>query len=150
MIPMNKPEFCESFVYLKKKPISFASRPYLRAPYNSSAQRLLIRASRQVEKTHLSGEHDPVHGGEPAGHMPPAWSKRVFSNSRLLPAILESPFIKRCLLFRSSSVVCWEKAAKNFKCGAVLQPSAHLRLLDPLLPDEIVHELMGVSRTGPM
>ena len=50
---MTKLEFCESFIYLKGRPISLAGRPHLIAPYQSQSRRLVIRASRQVEKTTL-------------------------------------------------------------------------------------------------
>jgi Phage terminase large subunit gpA, ATPase domain len=100
---MNKAEFCESFVYLKKRPISFAGRPYLRAPYKSSARRLVIRASRQVEKSTFLVNTILYWAVRRPGVQilfvcPRLEQARVFSTSRLLPAILESPFIKRCLL----------------------------------------------------
>jgi hypothetical protein len=52
---MTKFEFCQHFIYLKGRPISFADRPYLRAPYDSKARRLVIRAGRQVEKSTFLG-----------------------------------------------------------------------------------------------
>jgi hypothetical protein len=104
---MNRIEFCERFVYLKKKPISFARRPYLREPYNSKARRLVIRASRQVEKSTFL-VNTIIHAAIrfPGIHIlfacPRQEQARVFSNSRLLPTIQDSPLIRRVLLGGSS------------------------------------------------
>jgi hypothetical protein len=103
---MRKLEFCQNFVHLKKKPISFAGRPYLRALYNSRARRLVVRASRQVEKTTFLA-NSIVHAAvcHPGIHVlfvcPRGEQASVFSNSRLLPIIQESPLIRRELLGRS-------------------------------------------------
>jgi len=103
---MDKLDWCERFLYLKKKPISFASRPYLHAPYNSPAQRLVIRASRQVEKsTFLVNTIVYAAVTHPGIHIlfvcPRQEQARVFSSSRLLPTIQGSPLIRRALLGRS-------------------------------------------------
>ncbi len=100
---MNKLEFCESFIYLKKKLISFAGRPYLREPYSSQVRRLVIRASRQVEKsTFLVNTILYTAVMHPGVHIlfvcPRQEQARVFSGSRLLPTIQESPLIRRVLL----------------------------------------------------
>ena len=39
---MNLHEWCQAFVYLRGKPISFAGRPYLPAIYNTAARRLVL------------------------------------------------------------------------------------------------------------
>jgi hypothetical protein len=44
-------EWCGSFIYLRGERISFDRRPYLPPIYNSSARRVVLRCSRQVEKT---------------------------------------------------------------------------------------------------
>jgi hypothetical protein len=103
---MNKIEFCERFVFLRGKPISFADRPYLHAPYNYRARRLVIRASRQVEKStflvntilHAAVVHPGVHI---LFVCPRQEQARVFSSSRLLRTIQESPLLRRALLGRS-------------------------------------------------
>src|SRR5260370_1538543 len=97
---MNKLKFCESFIHLKKKPLSFAGRPYLLAPYNSQARRLVIRASRQVEKsTFLVNTivHTAVQrpGTRILFVCPRQEQARVFARSRLLNTIIESPMIRR-------------------------------------------------------
>jgi hypothetical protein len=105
---MTKLEFCEHFIYLKGRLISFAGRPYLIAPYQSPSRRLVIRASRQVEKTTFLVNtilHTAV--SRPGSHIifvcPRLEQARVFSNSRLLPTIYESPVIQRVLLGRRKS-----------------------------------------------
>lgn len=103
---MDKIDWCERFICLKKQPISFAERPYLRAPYNSSARRQVLRASRQVEKSTFL-VNTIVHAAvtRPGCHIlfvcPREEQARVFSNSRLLPTLQGSPFIRRILLGRS-------------------------------------------------
>jgi hypothetical protein len=100
---MTKLEFCQNFVYLKKRPISFEGRPYLAAPYNSQARRLVIRASRQVEKTtFLMNTVLSAAVEYPGSHIlcvfPRQEQAGVFSQSRLLPTIEDSPLLRRILL----------------------------------------------------
>jgi hypothetical protein len=102
-MPMGLREFCETFVYLKDRPISFAERGYLREIYASTAKRLVLRCSRQVEKTTLLVNRI-IHAAviEPGIQMLLVLPRReqalVFSNSRLMPTIAGSPFIRRLLL----------------------------------------------------
>ena len=96
---MTRFEFCEQFIYLKGRPISFADRRYLQAPYNSKARRLVIRASRQVEKsTFLVNTILHTAVTRPGSHIifvcPRQEQARVFSGSRLLPTIQQSPVIR--------------------------------------------------------
>ena len=105
MRQVTKLDFCEEFIYLKGRPISFADRSYLRAPYDSKARRLVIRASRQVEKsTFLVNTilHTAVtrRGTHIVFVCPRQEQARVFSSSRLLPTIEESPLIRHVLLGR--------------------------------------------------
>jgi len=102
---MDRLSWCQKFVFLDKKPISFASRPYLQEIYDSGARRLVIRASRQVEKsTYLVNRI--VHAAviHPGLHIlfvcPRLDQARVFSSSRLLRTIQDSPLIRRMLLGR--------------------------------------------------
>jgi hypothetical protein len=104
---VTKLEFCEKFVYLKGRRISFAGRPYLREPYGCPARRLVLRASRQVEKSTFL-VNTIVHAAvtRPGVHVlfvcPRQEQVRVFSGSRLLPAILGSPLLRRALLGRAA------------------------------------------------
>ena len=102
---MQLREFCEQFVFLKDQPISFANRGYLRKIYASTAQRLVLRCSRQVEKTTLLVNRILHYAVTYPGIQmllvcPRREQASVFSNSRLMPAITGSPFIRRVLLGR--------------------------------------------------
>ena len=48
---MGKLNFCERFVYLDGKLISFEDRPYLPAIYASNKRNIVLRCSRQTEKS---------------------------------------------------------------------------------------------------
>ncbi len=102
---MKKLEFCEKFVCLNKKPISFAGRPYLIEPYSATTRRLVIRASRQVEKsTFLVTTISHAAVLRPGVHIlfvcPRQEQAQVFSRSRLLRTIVGSPLIRRVLVGR--------------------------------------------------
>ena len=95
--------FTREFVHLRKRPISFDSRPYLPSVYQSEASRLVIRASRQVEKsTFLVNSILYLAVRRPGIHIvcvfPRQEQARVFSSSRLLGMIEGSPVIRRVLL----------------------------------------------------
>ena len=95
--------FIREFVYLKKRPISFDGRPYLASVYQSEASRLVIRASRQVEKsTFLVNSIIYLAVRYPGIHIvcvfPRQEQAQVFSRSRLLGTIEGSPVIRRVLL----------------------------------------------------
>jgi hypothetical protein len=95
--------FTREFVHLRKRPISFENRPYLPAVYQSDARRLVIRASRQVEKsTFLVNSIIYLAVCFPGIHIvcvfPRQEQAQVFSTSRLLGTIEGSPVIQRVLL----------------------------------------------------
>jgi len=104
---MNRLEWCESFVNLRGGLISFAGRPYLRDIYNSTARRIVLRCSRQMEKTTFIC-NVVVHAAVTIPGIrivivfPRQEQAGVFANSRLVPAIMESPFIRRVLLGNKS------------------------------------------------
>ncbi|MCE9555381.1 MAG: phage terminase large subunit family protein [Planctomycetes bacterium] len=100
---MNRFEWCGSFVYLRGRPISFDGRPYLRAIYNSDARRIVLRCSRQVEKTTFICNvvaHAAVMlpGVRIIVVFPRQDQASVFAKSRLQPLITESPVLRRILL----------------------------------------------------
>ena len=100
---MDRFEWCESFIYLRKKPISFEGRPYLRRLYDSSARRVVMRCSRQVEKTtFLCNAVCHAAVTIPGVHIlvvfPRHEQASVFAKSRLRPMITESPIPRRILL----------------------------------------------------
>jgi len=103
MAALDRYSFTREFVCLRKQPISFEGRPYLSAVYQSEAPRLVIRASRQVEKTtflinsiiYLAIRHPGIHI---VCVFPRQEQARVFSSTRLLGTIEDSPLIRRVLL----------------------------------------------------
>lgn len=100
---MDRFDWCESFVYLRGKPLSFEGRPYLRDVYNSTARRVVLRCSRQVEKTTYIC-NIVVHAAVtlPGVHIVVVFPRHdqasVFAKSRLKPVICQSPVVRRILL----------------------------------------------------
>ncbi len=99
-------EFCEQFVFLKEQPIKFTGRRYLGKVLASTAKRLVLRCSRQVEKTTLLVNrilYDAVMnpGVQLLLVCPRLEQASTFSKSRLIPAIEESPLIRRLLMGRT-------------------------------------------------
>lgn len=102
---MNKLGFCENFVYLDGQPISFTGRPYLPAIYTAPRRNLVLRCSRQTEKsTFLVNTILHTACTQPGAKIlfvcPRQEQARAFSHFRLLPAIKQSPIIRRCLVGR--------------------------------------------------
>ncbi len=103
---MTLRKFCEQFVVLKDEPIKFTDRGYLREVLASTAQRLVLRCSRQVEKTTLLVNRILYYAVTVPGIQmilvcPRREQASTFSNSRLMPAIADSPLIRRLLLGRN-------------------------------------------------
>ena len=99
---MGKRTFCERFLHLKRGPISFAGRPYLSQVYASRAHNLILRCSRQTEKTTflvntLLYEACAQPGVNILFVSPRRDQARVFSRSRLIPCLEHSPLIRRLL-----------------------------------------------------
>lgn len=100
---MNPLEWCETFLHLRGRPISFDRRPYLPEIYGSRERRIVLRCSRQVEKTtficniviftavRLPGVRIIVV-------FPRQEQATVFAKSRLMPVVSESPVIRKILI----------------------------------------------------
>jgi hypothetical protein len=103
MTKMDRIKWCGSFIYLRGKPISFEGRPYLRDIYNSTARRIVLRCSRQVEKTTFIC-NVVVHAAvtTPGVHIIVVFPRHdqasVFAKSRLRPVISDSPVVRRILI----------------------------------------------------
>jgi transcriptional regulator of met regulon len=83
--------------------MQFQQRPYLSAIYGVDDRNLVLRCSRQVEKSTLLCnrilfEATTTPGTKMVLVCPRQDQARVFSSSRLHPAIKGSPLIKRALL----------------------------------------------------
>ena len=129
---MNKLEFCERLVYLDGRPISFADRAYLQALYAVDRGNLVVRASRQVEKSTFLA-NTTIHAAfcNPNAKillvLPRREQAGVFSRDRLLPAIQNSPILRRVLLGRGSKV---QVNDLRFSNGATLKIRAAYRNAD--------------------
>lgn len=100
---MNRHSWCQEFIQLKGRPLSFLGRPYLEQIYKSPERRIVLRCSRQVEKTTFIC-NTVIHAAVclPGVHIvvvfPRHEQAKVFAKSRLLPMIEHSPIPKRLLL----------------------------------------------------
>jgi len=96
-------DFCENFIHLRGKRLSFDGRPYLEHIYNSTAKRMVLRCSRQVEKTSFL-IFSTLHALMTIPHVrilvvtPRNKQARVWVRSRFLPVLKDSPVIARTLL----------------------------------------------------
>src|SRR5215469_8939452 len=100
---MQRFEFCQHYIYLRGQPIDFTGREYLRAVYNSPAQRLVLRASRQVEKsTFLANAIAHAACTRPGITIlfvaPRDQQAHIFTRTRLMPVLQDSPVLCRALL----------------------------------------------------
>jgi hypothetical protein len=95
--------FCRRLVYLKGKLITFDGRPYLSAIFASTARNLVLRASRQVEKsTFLALKILFLAASCPGIQLlyvcPRDEQALIFVHSKLMPLLDESPLLRQVLL----------------------------------------------------
>lgn len=100
---MDKLAFCERFVFLDRTRISFEGRPFLPEIYGARGRNLVLRCSRQTEKSTflvntILFEACMRPGIQMLFVCPREEQARVFSHSRLLPSLEQSPLIRRVLL----------------------------------------------------
>jgi phage terminase large subunit GpA-like protein len=98
---MGKLEFARRFVHVEGKPILFDGRPYLPAIY-SARRNVVLRCSRQTEKsTFLANTIIYEACVRPGIQMmfvcPRLEQARMFSRTRLLKVIEQSPLVARRL-----------------------------------------------------
>lgn len=115
---MGKMNFCQRFVFLDNQPISFADRPYLPAIYAAGRRNLVLRCSRQCEKsTFLVNTILHAAVGRPGIKllvvMPREEQVRTFSKTRLLRCLQESPLLRGELLGKGSRVRVRDLAFAN-------------------------------------
>ncbi len=104
---MDKLRFCERFVHLDGRLITFEDRPYLPAIYAAGSRNLVLRCSRQTEKsTFLANSIIHQACSNPGVSMllvtPRFEQAKTFCHSRLLPCIENSPLIRRVLVGTSN------------------------------------------------
>lgn len=100
---MKPLDWCESFLHLRGRPISFDERPYLPAIYSSRARRIVLRCSRQVEKTTFICNivvftAVTLPGVRIIIVFPRQEQATVFAKSRLMPVVTDSPVIQKILI----------------------------------------------------
>lgn len=100
--PLSFRSFCESSIRLGDRPVRFDGRPYLSAIHNVLNRNVILRTSRQVEKsTYLT--HRVVHhlvsrpGSAVIYVVPREQQARSFANTRVHPAIQKSPLVRSFL-----------------------------------------------------
>lgn len=96
-------KFCRDFVYLRNRPLSFAGRGYLDGVYAATDRNLILRCSRQVEKSTMLCNRILFEAVTNPGISmifvcPRLEQASMFSKTRLLPAIDQSPLVRRLLL----------------------------------------------------
>jgi hypothetical protein len=128
---MGKYKFCEDFVRLDRAPLRFDGRPYLPAIYEVQGN-LVIRASRQVEKsTFLANTIIYEACRDPLTRIlfvsPRAEQAGVFSNTRLVPLLHDSPVIRRHLLGKGHRI---RVRRMRFSNGAQLNIQGAFRTAD--------------------
>jgi hypothetical protein len=94
--------FARRLVYLTDRLINFDGRPYLPAIYSSTARNLVIRASRQVEKSTflvlcILFYVTSCPGIQILYVCPRVEQARLFARTRLLPILARSPILSRIL-----------------------------------------------------
>ncbi len=129
---MTKVDFCRSFFVLNRKPMSFEDRPYLPPIYGADRGNLVIRASRQVEKsTFLANTIIHTACRSPDASIlfvaPRFDQTRTFSHDRLHPLLQNSPIIRRALLGRGHRL---NVSDMEFSNGARLHLRAAFRSAD--------------------
>jgi len=100
---MSKLGFCERLIHLERKLISFHDRPYLPKIYASEKRNLVLRCSRQTEKsTFLANTilyEACINPGISMLLVTPRFEQALtFCRARLLPCLEQSPLIRRRLI----------------------------------------------------
>ena len=104
---MGKFDFCRKLLNLNGQPINFDDRPYVPEMYDVTDQNLVLRCSRQTEKSTflvntILYEACMNPGIQMLFVCPRLEQARVFSHDRLLPSLEQSPLIRRTLQGRGA------------------------------------------------
>lgn len=118
VIRARRSDFVRNLIYLDGKKFSFAGRDYLRPIYDRDDKQVMLKTSRQVEKTTFLANNltctAVVQPYTKALYVSPSHSQtRQFSNEKLRPAIEKSPMIKRYFQDASISTQVFEKGFTN-------------------------------------
>lgn len=118
IIKAPKSSFVSTLIYLDGKPFDFTGREYLFPIYNRNSSRILLKTSRQVEKTtflanNLTVDSLVINYNKSLYVSPSHTQTRQFSNEKLRPAIEKSPFVKKYFQDHSVSTQVFEKGFTN-------------------------------------
>jgi hypothetical protein len=118
VIRAKRSDFVHNLIYLDGKKFSFAGRNYLHAVYNRDDKQILLKTSRQVEKTTFLANNlcvtSVVRPYSKALYVAPSHTQaRQFSNEKLRPAIEKSPLISKYFQDSSISTQVFEKSFTN-------------------------------------
>lgn len=96
-------DFCRTFIWRAGSPISFPGRDYLPQVYASTDGNLVLRCSRQVEKSTLLANKIVYEAVQNPGISmlfvcPRLEQAQQFIRSRLMPTIDGSPLIRQTLI----------------------------------------------------
>ena len=99
-IELNKNEFAESFLYLNGNPLSLDDYPHMRAVYNCSEAKVVLKFSRQTAKSttlaNIMVTNSVLNPYFKSLYISPSVDQtKVFSHDRVNPVIETSPFIKK-------------------------------------------------------
>lgn len=113
-----KSDFVANLIYLDGAKFSFEGRHYLRPIYDRDDKSILLKTSRQVEKTTFLANNLVVTSAikpySKSLYVSPSHTQtRQFSNEKLRPALEKSPIIKRYFQDTSVSTQVFEKGLTN-------------------------------------
>lgn len=99
VITMTRSEFAERFLYLNGRQLSLSDYPFLRQVYDTTAEKLVLKFSRQTAKSttiaNLMIVDSAMNPYYKSLYVAPTVDQtKVFSHDRVAPVIESSPFIK--------------------------------------------------------
>lgn len=118
IIKARKSAFTHTIIHLDGKKFDFTGREYLLPIYDRNDSRILLKTSRQVEKTTSLANHlvikSVVQPYNKSLYVSPSHTQtRQFSSEKLKPAIERSPFIAKYLQDSQVSSQVFEKGFTN-------------------------------------
>lgn len=122
IVQLSRAEFAEAFLYLNGKPFSLKDYPHMVDVYNSGADRVVMKTSRQVSKSTTLANMMLANAAMIPFHrqlfVSPAVAQTTeFSRSKLEPVIQLSPFFRKHLL---DPALVQNVFKKEFKNGSVI------------------------------
>lgn len=100
IVELNKHEFAESFLHLNGRPLSLDDYPHMRAVYNCSDAKVVLKFSRQTAKSttlaNIMVTNSVLNPYFKSLYISPSVDQtKVFSHDRVNPVMETSPFIKK-------------------------------------------------------